>query len=243
MRPQRPTSDVSSSSKSHDGKKHGSKYKEADVVSNTVASSGLVSDALAKFSVDMAASPVRGAEGLQLGSLTDTWKKPEDWNKFKDFLKTLQPEGVDGKGQRLGCERYATFLELYVQLHMVEESTDKSGKKTASNEDLKKLVEEIWRHPEGFFSIQRRLKVIEGPMRKSVMESVKKVQEGARGGKWVFQPVYSKAFDKLNDWLGSYHEKETLKLQTTTTAATTTTQTVSTTQATISKQTTVTKST
>ena len=126
---------------------------------------------------------------------------------------------------------------------MVEESTDKSGIKTASNEVLKKLVEEIWRHPEGFFSIQRRLKVIEGPMRKSVMESVKKVQEGARGGKWVFQPVYSKTFDKLNDWLGSYHEKETLKLQTTTTAATTTTQTVSTTQATISKQTTVTKST
>ena len=79
---------------------------QADVVSNTVASSGLVSDALAKFSVDMAASRVRGAEGLQLGSLTDTWKKPEDWNKFKDFLKTLQPEGVDGKGQRLGCERY-----------------------------------------------------------------------------------------------------------------------------------------
>lgn len=126
---------------------------------------------------------------------------------------------------------------------MVEEHTDKAGKKTATNEDLKKLVDDIWKHKEGFFSVQRRLKVIEGPMRKSVMESVKKVQEGGeRGGKWVFQPVYSKAFDKLNDWLGSYHEKETLRLQTTTTSATTATHTVSTTQATISKQTTVTKS-
>ena len=78
-------------------------------------------------------------------------------------------------------------------------------------------------------------------MRKAVMDSVKQVKEGkARGGKWVFQPVYSKVFDQLNLWLGSYHEKETLRLQVTTTSASQGTTTVTTTQATISKQTAVT---
>jgi len=104
----------------------------------------------------------------------------------------------------------------------------------------KSAVMEIWSHKEGFFSVQRRLKVIEGPMRKAIMESVKKVKEGkARGGKWVYQPVYSKVFDQLNTWLGSYHERDTLRLQVTTTTAAAGTTTVTTTQATISKQTAV----
>ena len=38
VRPQRPTSDVSSSSKSHDGKKHGSKYKEVSEICVTYVS-------------------------------------------------------------------------------------------------------------------------------------------------------------------------------------------------------------
>ena len=65
-----------------------------------------VSDVISKIgSFEMASNPVRGAEGLHLGSITETWKNPKDWNNFKEFLKTVQPEGVDGSGKKLGCER------------------------------------------------------------------------------------------------------------------------------------------
>ena len=94
--------------------------------------------------------------------------------------------------------RYATFLEMYVQLHVDEEKVDKTGKNVTTDEELKTRVWQIWSHEEGFFKEQRRLKVIEGPMLKSIRESVKSVKDGkCRGGKWVYQPAYSKVFDQV----------------------------------------------
>jgi len=188
--------------------------------------------------------PIRSnsTEGLELGRLTEIWKNPEEWNRYKTFLTTVRHEGLDGSGKRLGCERYATFLEMYVQLHVDEEKVDKTGKNVTTDEELKTRVWQIWSHEEGFFKEQRRLKVIEGPMLKSIRESVKSVKDGkCRGGKWVYQPAYSKVFDQLNIWLGSYHEKETLKLQATTSTMAATSTTVTTTQSKISSRTMIVK--
>ena len=49
-------------------------------------------------------------------------------------------------------------------------------------------------------------------MRTQVLKNVKLVQEGnMKGGKLVYQPIYSSVLDKLNELLGSYHQTHTLK--------------------------------
>merc|ERR1719376_881067 len=154
----------------------------------------------------MASSPSRGADGLDLGRLTDVWKKRSEWESFKVFLAEMEPEGVDGSGRKLSLDRYATFLELYVQLHLAEE------RGTTTDEALRHLVVDIRKHPEDFFGMQRHLKVINKPMRTQVMANVRAVEKGERrGGKWVYQPVYTEVFNKLSYWTGSYHEKHTLQ--------------------------------
>ena len=69
-------------------------------------------------------------------------------------------------------------------------------------------------HEEDFFGPERCLKRINKAMRKEVLDNVKLVKQGqgkVKGGKWVYQPVYSPVLDKLNDMLGSYHEAHTLR--------------------------------
>ena len=48
-------------------------------------------------------------------------------------------------------------------------------------------------------------------MRTQVLKNVKLVKEGKmKGGKLVYQPIYSSVLDKLNELLGSYHQTHTL---------------------------------
>ena len=70
----------------------------------------------------------------------------------------------------------------------------------------------IRQHEEDFFGAERCLRCIDRAMRKEVLGNVKQVKDGKeKGGKWVYQPVYSPVLDKLNDMLGSYHQVHTLK--------------------------------
>ena len=49
-------------------------------------------------------------------------------------------------------------------------------------------------------------------MRTQVLKNVKLVKDGKmKGGKLVYQPIYSSVLDKLNELLGSYHQTHTLK--------------------------------
>ena len=69
-------------------------------------------------------------------------------------------------------------------------------------------------HQEDFFGPERCLKCIDKAMRKEVLDNIKRVKQGegkVKGGKWVYQPVYSPVLDKLNNMLGSYHEAHTLR--------------------------------
>ena len=56
------------------------------------------------------------------------------------------------------------------------------------------------------------MRCIDKAMRTQVLKNVKLVKEGKmKGGKLVYQPIYSSVLDKLNELLGSYHQTHTLK--------------------------------
>ena len=49
-------------------------------------------------------------------------------------------------------------------------------------------------------------------MRAEVLKNIKQVKDGnMKGGKLVYQPVYSPVLDKLNELVGSYHKVHTLR--------------------------------
>ena len=172
----------------------------------------------------MASSAVRGVENIELGRIEDVWKDENKWLEFKTFLADFD-EGYDGRRRKLCIQRYGTFLELFVRLHVAETKAD------STEDDLRNLVLSIGRHDEDFFGKQRRLKCVDGGMIEQVLLNVKAVERREkRGGKWVFQDVYAKVLDRLNlIYLPRYHEKFSLKLQTTATSSSSTTTTVTTT--------------
>merc|ERR1712025_1237725 len=47
-----------------------------------------------------------------MGSLSEVWSMPKQWDRFKQYLATLK-EDEDSDGKPLTMERYAIFLEVY----------------------------------------------------------------------------------------------------------------------------------
>lgn len=85
-------------------------------------------------------------------------------------------------------------------------------KEDTSEEELKAFVKHIKEHEEDFFGTERCLRCIDKAMRTQVLKNVKLVKDGKmKGGKLVYQPIYSSVLDKLNELLGSYHQTHTLK--------------------------------
>ena len=80
------------------------------------------------------------------------------------------------------------------------------------DEELKEFVLHIKQHDEDFFGAERCLRCIDKAARTEILKNIKQVREGKmKGGKLVYQPVYSPVLDKLNELLGSYHEAHTLR--------------------------------
>ena len=74
-------------------------------------------------------------------------------------------------------------------------------------QELKKLVLDIKNHEEDFFGTERCLYCLDAGQRKTILENVKKVKKKqAKPGSWVYEPAYSPVLDKLNHFLGSYHQ-------------------------------------
>jgi len=142
---------------------------------------------------------------LKLGSISEVWREKDRWDKFVEYLVPLS-EGDDSDGKPMSLSRYARFLELYVKLDQLEE------KEGTSEEELKAFVKHIKEHEEDFFGTERCLRCIDKAMRTQVLKNVKLVKDGKmKGGKLVYQPIYSSVLDKLNELLGSYHQTHTLK--------------------------------
>jgi len=142
---------------------------------------------------------------LKLGSISEVWREKDRWDKFVQYL-TPMSEGDDSDGNPMSLSRYARFLELYVKLDQLEE------KEGTTKEELKAFVMHIKEHEEDFLGDERCLKCIDRAMRKEVLKNIKQVEKGEmKGGKLVFQTIYSKVLDKLNELLGSYHQTHTLK--------------------------------
>ena len=141
-------------------------------------------------------------EGLKLGSLTDTWKKREQWEKFNNFLANMD-EGEDSDGVKMNLDRYARFLELYVRLDHAERVECKD------DSELRRLVLAIREHKEDFFGTERCLRCIDSGMRRQVLENLRKVKKNeVKAGTWVYQPVYPRVLDKLNELVGVFNNKQ-----------------------------------
>ena len=79
-------------------------------------------------------------------------------------------------------------------------------------DEVNAFIMHIRQHKEDFLGPERCLRCIDKAMRKEVLGNIRQVKEGKmKGGKWVYQPIYSPVLDKLNDLLGSYHQAHTLK--------------------------------
>ena len=61
-------------------------------------------------------------------------------------------------------------------------------------------------HEEDFFGIERCLRCIDRGMRAQVMENIRRVKaREVKPGTWVYQPVYPRVVDRLNELLGAYN--------------------------------------
>jgi len=119
------------------------------------------------------------------------------WGQFKSWLRE-QNEGHDSDGEPLSLERYAIFLELFSNLERLELSKSNS-------EQCKSVFLEIMNHKEKFFGNYRCLKVIDVGDRKPILDSAKKVKEGALSPSTeILKIVNQKVEDKLSSLLGSY---------------------------------------
>jgi len=132
-----------------------------------------------------------------MGSLSEVWTMPRQWDKFKQYLATLK-EDEDSDGKPLTMERYAIFLELYAML-------DKEYNEGADKERLANIVDEIAEHEEEFFGRERFLRCLDSATRKEILNNVKQVKAGEeKPGPLVFILLYPKIVDKLGELLGSY---------------------------------------
>jgi len=135
-----------------------------------------------------------------MGSLSEVWSMTKQWDKFKQFLATLN-EDVDSDGQPLTMERYAIFLELYAML-------DKEYNDGADNERLLEIVDEIAEHEEEFFGRERFLRCLDSGTRKEILKNIKEAKAGKeKAGPMVFIIIYPKIVDKLLEQLGNYQNR------------------------------------
>jgi len=132
-----------------------------------------------------------------MGSLSEVWRMPTQWDKFKQYLATLK-EDEDSDGKPLTMERYAIFLELYAML-------DQEYNNGTDKERLAKIVDEIAKHEEEFFGRERFLRCLDSATRKEILNNIKQVKAGEeKPGPLVFILIYPKIVDKLGELLGSY---------------------------------------
>ena len=60
-------------------------------------------------------------------------------------------------------------------------------------------------HEEDFFGMERCLRCIDKGMRGQVLSNLRRVnKDGVPAGSWVYQPVYPRVLDKLNELLGHF---------------------------------------
>lgn len=139
------------------------------------------------------------------GTLTDYWKDANSWAKFTSYLEKMD-EGTDSDGRPMSLARYALFLELYVALDQAERV------EARPESELKDMVLSIRDHQEDFFGIERCLRCIDKGMRSQVLTNLKKVsQDEIAAGTWIYQPVYPRVLDKINELTGHYHSEVKLK--------------------------------
>ena len=68
------------------------------------------------------------------------------------------------------------------------------------------------KHEEGYFDVERCLRCIDTGIRSEILQNIKLLKNGQiEPGSWIYQPVYSKVLDKLNNLLGSYHALKNTK--------------------------------
>ncbi len=68
-------------------------------------------------------------------------------------------------------------------------------------------------HEEDFFGIERCLRCIDKGMRGQVLSNLRRVtKENVPAGTWVYQPVYPRVLDKLNEMLGHYQSQNVKKI-------------------------------
>ena len=53
------------------------------------------------------------------GTISETWRDAASWQSFTAHLE-LTGEGLDSQNKQMSFRRYATFLELYVELDQAE---------------------------------------------------------------------------------------------------------------------------
>ena len=139
-------------------------------------------------------------EGLG-GGLSEVWTLPAKWDQYKLYLAGLEAEGEDSNGQPLDLQRYATFLELFVELY-------REWREGAGQDRLRGLVRGVVEHQEGFLDRERCLSCVDQGLRRDVMEAVRRVEgEEEDPGPAVFLPIYPRIVDKLSELLGVYQNK------------------------------------
>ena len=132
-----------------------------------------------------------------VGSLGEIWTNRDKWEEFKSWLRDLS-EGEDSEGRPLSLERYALFLELYVEL-------DQQFRSQPRSPHCHNLVVEIADHPQDFLGRERCLKCVDTAMRKSVLLNIKNVREGKESpSPAVFVILYQRVVDRLSELLGNY---------------------------------------
>ena len=130
-------------------------------------------------------------------SLGEVWTNRDKWEEFKSWLRDLS-EGEDSEGRPLSLERYALFLELYVEL-------DQQFRSQPPSPHCHNLVVEIADHPQDFLGRERCLKCVDTAMRKSVLLNIKNVREGKESpSPAVFVILYQRVVDRLSELLGNY---------------------------------------
>jgi len=132
------------------------------------------------------------------GTISDTWRDAASWQSFTAHL-ALTGEGLDSENRQMSFLRYAIFLELYVELDQAERVQKRP------EPELKALVLGIRDHEEDFFGMERCLRCIDKGMRGQVLSNLRRVnKDGVPAGSWVYQPVYPRVLDKLNELLGHF---------------------------------------
>ena len=115
---------------------------------------------------------------------------PEQWGKFKGYLKTLI-EGKDSEGNTLSMVRYARLDMEY-----------NSG---THSDRLLQMVDEIAEHDEEFLGRERCLKCIDSGMRREVLNNIKMAKACTlNAGPTVFILLYPRVVEKLEEMLGNY---------------------------------------